>query len=176
MSVLVGDSVMGRGCVRPRLLSLAPVLLPLTPSHLIPCPQTGHLWTSWLKRVPLGLGVAARDLAVTFFLMPPQGLAVCFCCALLRHRHHGEPPVHPWGTLGLCGAPPLPLPTWPSCRGPVCQGSLAASMSRLLTLIPPRPAWPGASWIHVHSSASLLLRTPASSVLAWGWGWGRSSS
>lgn len=54
MCVLGGGRVMGRGCARPHLISLAPALLPLIPSLGI-SPGEG--------RVPWGLGVAANDLA-----------------------------------------------------------------------------------------------------------------
>lgn len=47
----------GRSCVRPRLIGLAPLALPWISSQLIPSPQTSHPWAPWLERgIPWGLG------------------------------------------------------------------------------------------------------------------------
>lgn len=102
----------GRG-VRPA----SGLALDSNPSHS-PCrpPKTDSPWAPWLEREgpPEVWGLAARDPAVTFPLLPPQGLAVRFSCALLRHRGPGKPPPCPAPPPGTAGLPLLgaPLPPW----------------------------------------------------------------
>lgn len=100
----------------PRRLCPVSPCLSLHPVSFPP-PKTSHPWTSWLERggSPGTWRGQRGGLAVTFLSICPQGLAVCFCCALLRHCHHGETPTpsptsgtRPWVYLAPC-VPPLGL-------------------------------------------------------------------
>lgn len=105
---------------------------------------------------------------MNFLLTPPQGLAVCFCCSLLRHCHHGEPPPNPWGALGLycglslCSGAPAASPhaaimlRLHQSRLPGCLHVLAPYTHPTCAYPPPTPPTkrPRA---HVYSSASLPL-------------------
>ena len=106
-------------------------------------------------------------LPLTFLSTSPQSLAVCLCCSLLRHCHHGESLPQPWD---LAPSPSLGPPAAFPCRAFGLSGRLPDLFG---CSSPPVPC-PGASeipWSTVPTLCPWNLR----SLLPWT-GWGQSGS